>query len=106
MKLKPKLRLFILALIAIGAVVLLILPATYFDTGQSMCVSVMLFNIQCYGCGMTRAIQHLIHLDFESAYEYNKLAFIVLPLIVYMYLWEINRALKELKANTSEHSVK
>jgi hypothetical protein len=68
---------------------LLFLPKDYFDTGQSVCVSVLLFDFNCFGCGMTRAIQHLIHLDFEGAYCYNKLSFIVLPLSVFMICKEL-----------------
>lgn len=81
------------ALLGIAFVTLLILPATYFDTGRATCVSVLLFDIECYGCGMTRAIQHLLHLDFEAAYQFNKLSFIVLPLSVIMIAWELKRAI-------------
>lgn len=75
-------------------IVLLILPANYFDTGRATCLSVIFFEMECYGCGMTRAIQHLIHLDFKEAYEFNKLSFIVFPLAVGMILWEINRMVR------------
>lgn len=97
MKLKPQYRLIVLVAVAMGAITLLILPSTFFDSGQSFCVSVLVFNIHCPGCGMTRAIQHLIHFEFDIAYEYNKLSFIVFPLIIYMYFWEWGRVLKELK---------
>lgn len=79
----------IIGLFAILALVLLILPADYFDEGQSICVSVLLFDVKCYGCGMTRAVQHLIHLDFAAAAEYNKLVFIVFPLLVFMIMKEV-----------------
>ena len=46
--------------------VLIALPADFFDTGQSICLSVVLLDTECYGCGMTRAIQHLVHLDFQD----------------------------------------
>ncbi len=68
--------------IIIIGVVLLILPADFFDNGHSVCVSVLLMNKQCYACGLTRGIMHLIHLDFEAAWEYNILCFIVFPLLV------------------------
>jgi hypothetical protein len=75
-------------LVAVG-LTLLILPASYFDEGQSMCLSVILLDKQCYACGMTRAVQHIIHFDFAAAAEYNKLAFIVVPLGIYMVATEI-----------------
>lgn len=63
---------------------LLYLPKNYFDSGKPMCLSVLLFDRNCYGCGMTRGIQHLIHFDFKTAYDFNKLSFIVFPLFVFM----------------------
>ena len=74
--------------------VLLGLPATYFDTGESLCLSKRLLDMECYGCGITRAIMHLIHLDFEQAWSYNKLSFIVFPLLAFLYAQEF---LKEVK---------
>lgn len=78
-------------------IVLLVLPSNYFDNGQSVCVSVLLFDQECYGCGMTRGIQHLLHLDFLTAYEFNKLSLIVLPLLVYLWFNELKRIKKLIK---------
>jgi len=74
----------VIGIITLIGLTLLLLPASYFDEGQSMCISVLIFDKQCYACGMTRAVQHLIHFDFDAAAHYNKLAFIVVPLGVYM----------------------
>lgn len=67
-------------------IVLLLLPSTYFDTGETICLSRRLLDIECLGCGLTRGIQHLIHLDFQSAWDFNKLTFVVFPLLVYLYI--------------------
>jgi hypothetical protein len=83
--------------------ILLILPADYFDKGQSICLSVLLFNEKCYGCGMTRAIQHIIHFDFITAYSYNKASFIVLSFLTFIWLIEIIYTYK--KINNSEYEV-
>jgi hypothetical protein len=74
--------------------VLLGLPADFFDEGDSVCVSVLLFDMTCYGCGMTRAMQHLIHFNFTEAWGYNKLAFIIFPLLCFAYLQELFRLKK------------
>ena len=95
LKLKKTLKLIMFIAIFILGIVLIILPKSYFDTGQSTCISVLLFDIKCYGCGMTRALQHLIHFDFNSAYDFNKLSFIVLPLLIYMIIHEFILFLKE-----------
>ena len=74
---------------------LLALPADFFDYGNSVCLSIFLFERECFGCGMTRAIQHLIHLDFSTAYMFNKLSFIVLPLLIITYIKELIKLYKK-----------
>lgn len=74
-----------LVFIVATPIVLLILPATFFDTGKSLCLSQLLFNTECYACGMSRACMHLIHFDFEEAYAYNMASFIVFPLLAIVW---------------------
>jgi hypothetical protein len=68
-----------LALICSTPIILLLLPATFFDTGESICLSQVLLKQNCFACGMTRACQHLIHLDFENAFAYNMMSFVAFP---------------------------
>ncbi|MEQ8706814.1 MAG: DUF2752 domain-containing protein [Phaeodactylibacter sp.] len=68
-------------------IVLWILPADFFDDGQSVCVSRLLFDVECYACGLTRAVMHLMHLDFAEAFYYNTLVVVVMPLLI--LLWGI-----------------
>jgi hypothetical protein len=77
--------------------VLIILPADFFDSGQSVCLSVLFLDIECYGCGMTRALQHLIHFDFAAASNFNKISFIVFPLLTIVWLGELRRTFKKIK---------
>ena len=86
----------LLVLIAIP-IVLLILPADFFDNGQSICLSKVIFNQTCPGCGTTRAIQHLIHLDFKQAWEFNKLSFIILIVCAFIWVNWVRVTLKKLK---------
>ena len=65
---------------------LIALPVNYFDEGDSLCLSIMLFGKECYGCGMTRAIMHIIHFDFQSAFDFNRLSFVVFPLLVMLWM--------------------
>lgn len=85
-------------LILVIPIVLLILPSDFFDSGQSICLSVLLFKMECYACGMTRACMHLIHFEFVDAYFYNPLAFIVVPLLTLLFILRLNRNLKILFA--------
>lgn len=74
-----------LAVFVLVPVVLLVLPAGYFDQGESVCLSQVLFDLECYACGMTRAVMHLIHLNFTEAFYYNPLAFVVFPLLAFLW---------------------
>lgn len=102
-KKKPRLLAYlILAGCAIAGITLLILPADYFDTGQALCLSVLIADVECYGCGMTRAIQHMIHFEFEEAWMFNKLSFVVAPLGVYAIGWEVKKLFDLDKMQKSE----
>ncbi len=67
--------------------ILWILPANFLDGegGIILCPSRRFLNIECLGCGMTRAIMHLHHFDFKNAAFYNKGSF--LTYIVLIYVW-------------------
>ncbi len=86
-------------LLILTPIILILLPSSFFDSGDSVCISIMFFDKECYGCGMTRALQHLIHLDFTNAIAFNKLSIIVLPLLVLSYYKEIERVFNLLKSN-------
>lgn len=102
---KDSLRRYKFYLLAISLpaalITLLILPADYFDSGPPMCLSVLLADVECYGCGMTRGVQHLLHFEIETAGQYNKLSFIVLPLIVMMCANELISSYKSLREKKS-----
>ena len=55
-----------LVFLLIVPLVLLILPADFFDNGQSLCLSQLLLEKECPGCGLTRGLQHLGHLIFKQ----------------------------------------
>jgi hypothetical protein len=81
---KPYNKGFVVSILKIaGAVlapaILFILPIDFFDSGQSICLSKVLLDMDCYACGITRAGMHLIHFDFNGAYEFNPLIYLVAP---------------------------
>ncbi len=78
-------------------VALLALPADFFDEGESLCPSKRFFNVECLGCGMTRAIMHLLHLDIEMALYYNPGSLALGPALGVVWLVWIFRLLKRLR---------
>lgn len=96
----PTILIVKIAMYCLIPLILLVLPANYFDSGKSICLSVLLFGKECYACGMTRAIMHLIHLDFADAVYFNPISLVVFPLLVFIGIksfwknWQIYRNLK------------
>lgn len=86
-------RLMYLLLLLAIPLVSLQLPAAFYDHKPSMCVSRLLLETECYGCGMGRALQHLIHLEPHAAVVYNQFSFIVLPLLVVLWFRELKTTL-------------
>jgi hypothetical protein len=75
--------------------VLLLLPSYFFDIGNSLCLFTNLSGYNCPGCGLTRGIMHLIHFDFETAYSYNMLSFIILPILVTWWFFKTKYYIKK-----------
>lgn len=52
------------------------------------CIFHALTGLQCPGCGGTRALYHLLHLDFSQAMHYNALVTLLAPLgLAYFVFW-------------------
>lgn len=110
MKLKYWFTITKLAIIVFLPVALLVLPKDFFDNGETVCLSKLLFNVECYGCGMTRACMHLIHFDFEEAYAYNAISFIAFPLLCVVWVQWFLKEYKRFKLfrdyfNTSKSKI-
>jgi len=59
------------------------IPLDWLNKQQTICLIKNIFDVECFGCGITRAIVSGIQLDFIKAIEYNKMVIIVLPLFIY-----------------------
>lgn len=95
---RKKLEWLWLAALLLFPIVLWILPSTFFDgpDGVVVCPSRLFFNIECYGCGMTRAITHLHHGELEDAVYYNFLSPIVYLVLVALWFVWVRRSFKRL----------
>lgn len=50
------------------------------------CLISMFLDDVCWGCGITRATVALLHGEFAVAWGLNKLVFVVLPILLYLYI--------------------
>jgi len=69
--------------------VLFLLPADFFDHGNTSCLSVRLAGIECYACGLTRGVMYFFHFEFAKSWAFNKLTFIVVPLLSLLWIQSI-----------------
>lgn len=67
-------RLLIGAPFIAAAVLMAVVPS---DDGPTFCPFALCTGTACPGCGMTRAIAHLIRGDIGTAYAYHPLVFLV-----------------------------
>ena len=74
-----------------------ILSLDVLESRHSICLFKNVFGIECYGCGITKAVIAFIQLDFIRAFNYNKLIVIVMPLIIYLWIKETVKCVKILK---------
>jgi hypothetical protein len=96
------LSVLLLIFLVVMPVVLFILPFDHFDHGQSMCASKLLFDVECYGCGMTRACMRLIHGRLYEAMDFNKLSLIVFPCLSYLWGLQLNMEIRFLLGRNPE----
>jgi hypothetical protein len=82
---------------------LLAMPKDYFDSGKpAFSLFEMLGVDGYYSKGLTRGCMHLLHLDFEGAASFNKLSFVVVPLLLGLWgMWTYQEIKKYQKLQNS-----
>lgn len=53
---------------------------------ENLCIYKLILGKQCWNCGMTRAFLAMLHLDFNTALNYNNKVVIVFPMTIVIYL--------------------
>jgi hypothetical protein len=100
---RTKHTLILAALLVIPAV-LLFLPSDYFDSGESICLSKIILDKECLGCGMTRGVMHTIHFEFKEAWGFNKLTFFLLPILIYYWFKWLLNSVKIIRSYQEHHN--
>ncbi|MGN1267184.1 MAG: DUF2752 domain-containing protein [Dorea sp.] len=74
---------------AAGWAILLVIAYLVFlkDYLYSLCPLKMILGIPCPGCGMTRAVFRVLHLDFIGAWKYHPFIYPII-LIFLLFCWE------------------
>ena len=66
-------------------IVLFMVPLDWLHKQPTICLVKNIFGVNCFGCGITKAVISGVQLNFTKAFEYNKMVIIVLPML--MYVW-------------------
>lgn len=93
-----KLKLFLLLLIPI---IIYLVPLSYIEN-RSFCLFYNLFEIECFGCGFTRAFFNMTRLNFIQSIKYNKMILFLGPLFLLAYFYELNHIIKLIKHKYSK----
>jgi hypothetical protein len=80
--------------IAIGSTYLFI-----FEPGKSgfflVCPFYAITGLACPGCGTTRGLHHLLHGDVVTAFRFNPLMMLMLPILLYTLLRYTNAVMRD-----------
>ncbi len=82
-----------LVAIVAGPGVFAALPAAMIESGPALCIWKRLFERECLGCGITRALWHAMRLDWPQAWDHNALVVVVLPIMAIIWLKMVARQL-------------
>ena len=69
-------------------VISLVLILLFLELINYKCIYRELFNIYCAGCGFTRMVKSIIHLDFYQAFRYNPLCFILFIISIPYFIYK------------------
>lgn len=94
-------KISVLIVLLVLPAVLFFLPIDYFDQGASVCPSKRWLDIECLGCGLTRGVMHFLHFDFEGAWYFNKLTFIVVPVGIVYWVYQVRKIVRDLRLSKS-----
>ncbi len=64
------------------------------------CLFKTIFECECPGCGITRGIKNLLHLQLDVSLKYHKLSIILLFLVFYVSIHQILTIYKEYNNKT------
>jgi hypothetical protein len=75
------LKLFTIA-VAIGCMYTLFVKYTGFAIP---CIFYVITDLKCPGCGVTRMCLSLLQLDFVTAFSYNQMLFMLMPVLIFLF---------------------
>ena len=81
-------QIFKLILMTFLPLIVFFVPVEYIEANPLPCLYKILFNQECWGCGITRACLHMLHFNINEAILFNRAVVIVFPLACILYVKE------------------
>lgn len=78
-----------MVVLAYSLIFLATIPTELIERGPVVCIFKNLIGIECFGCGITRALSSILHGNLVAAVSYNKLVVIVFLLLCFILLKDI-----------------
>lgn len=78
------------------------LPLAALERAPSICI-VRRLGVNCWGCGMTRAVASAARGDFDRAWDYNPRVVIVAPLLVLWWARSLRVVQRRIKGEVSDN---
>lgn len=88
-----------ITLLLLVPLILWILPGDAFDHHPEivLCPSKLFFDVECLGCGMTRAVMHAHHFQWPEALYYNYGVMAIYPALIAAWGFLTYQAWKSLR---------
>ncbi len=80
-------------------IALALVPLDLVSSGPTLCLYKRFTGADCMGCGMTRSMVSLFHLEFGAAYDFNRGIIGVAPLLIWLWVKELLRNVRLLSAD-------
>lgn len=89
-----------LGILFLAPIILWLIPSTTFDAHSqddfSICPSKFIFDFECLGCGMTRAVLHFHHFEFSEGVYYNTGVLVIYPALIALWFMLVFKSWKQL----------
>ena len=76
---------------------IILLPKSMIFDGQTICLFKNIFEFDCFGCGITRAIFLVFEGDIFGAYRLNPGVLIVFPILVSLWVGLVYKEIKSFR---------
>lgn len=75
-------------------IVVLSSPREQMMSGDTICLIKRFFGVECWGCGLTRAVYLVFRGELSAAWGYNRLIIVTIPLLLVLWVCGVVRQTK------------